>query len=74
MLHAGGKCGIKDPGRAGDSFLIKVVFRRSEKMRNSNLGMGTTNLEEDFRGGRIGERGCDMNDGIDTCDIFNFQR
>lgn len=49
----------------------KEFFWRLENM-NSNLGTGTTYVEDDLRGGCIRERKRDMANDINTWDTFSF--
>jgi hypothetical protein len=73
LLHAGGDSSIENAGGTRDSALKTVVFSVREH-ENPDMSNVNTNLENNLRLSGIGERGCNMNDRINTWDVLSFQK
>ena len=68
LLHAGGDSSIENAGGTRDSALKTVVVFSVRGHENPDIRIANTNLEDNLRLGGIGERGCNMHDGINAWD------
>jgi hypothetical protein len=73
LLHAGSDSSIENAGGTRHSALKPVVFSVREH-ENPDTGIVNTNLEDNLRFGGIGERGCNMHDGINAWDVLRFRK
>ena len=48
------------------------MFGKLKKHDNPDTRIGITNVKDGLRLRGIGERGCNMDDGINACNIFSF--